>query len=256
MRHTGPYKFLPIALGFLGLLFGAGCYWVESHPIDSSLHLLYWGIFFVLQVMVGYFIGLLFQRLHLAAYTDALTKLWNRRYFYEYAGRALSGHTLGNTAFCLFMIDLDNFKCVNDTRGHQAGDELLIELAAKLRQHTRPSDITARMGGDEFALLLPSISFDTGIDIAERIRQAVENHLAAYGATVSIGVAYDKGVVSVDRLISTADQALYQAKVSRNLVMPQVSEVATTESPLPIMNCSVSTPSDSQIQSQSPQSKT
>ena len=256
MRHTGPYKFLPIALGFLGLLFGAGCYWVESHPIDSSLHLLYWVIFFVLQVMVGYFIGLLFQRLHLAAYTDALTKLWNRRYFYEYAGRALSGQSLGNTAFCLFMIDLDNFKCVNDTHGHQTGDALLIELAAILRQHTRPNDITARMGGDEFALLLPSISFGTGIDIAERIRQAVENHLAGYGATVSIGVAYDESVGSVDRLISIADQALYQAKGARNLVMPQVGEGATTESPLPIMNCSVSTPSDSQIQSQSPQSKT
>ena len=236
MRHTGPYQFLPIALGFLGLLFGAGCYWVESHPVDSSLHLLYWVIFFVLQVMVGYFIGLLFKRLHLAAYTDALTQLWNRRYFYEYAGRALSGPTLGNTAFCLLMIDLDNFKCVNDTRGHQAGDEVLIELATILKQHTRPADITARMGGDEFALLLPSISFGTGIDIAERIRQAVENRLAAYGATVSIGVAYNKDAVSVDRLISIADQALYQAKSSRNLVLPRTA----AESPASSMNCAVS----------------
>jgi len=256
MRHTGPYKLLPIALGFLGLLFGAGCYWVESHPVDSSLHLLYWVIFFVLQVMVGFFIGLLFQRLHLAAYTDALTKLWNRRYFYEYAARALAGAPVGNTTFCLFMVDLDNFKCVNDTRGHQAGDEVLIELAAILRQHTRPTDITARMGGDEFALLLPSISFGTGIDIAERIRQAAEKHLAAYGATVSIGVACNKDAVSVDRLISIADQALYQAKNSRNLVMPRVDGVAAAEPLVPIMNCPVSKPSDSRTQPQSPLPKT
>lgn len=256
MQRTGPYKFLPFALGFLGLLFGAGCYWVESHPVGSSMHLLYWVVFFVLQVMVGYFIGLLFQRLHLAAYTDALTQLWNRRYFYEYADRALSGHSIGNIAFCLFMIDLDNFKCVNDTRGHQVGDEVLKELAAILRQHTRPSDITARMGGDEFALLLPSVSFVAGIDIAERIRQAAETHLANYGSTVSIGVAYIKDATTVDRLILLADQALYQAKSSRNLVMPQAGEALALGSQPPIMNCPASTPSDSRTQPQSPPPKT
>jgi two-component system cell cycle response regulator len=221
MQQTGLYRYLPLILGFLGLLFGVGCYWIELHIVDTRTHILYLGFFFITQVVAGYLIGLLVQRLQRAAYTDPLTQLWNRRYFYEHTRYVLSGHSAVKTSFCMLMVDLDNLKCINDSRGHQVGDETLKELANILRKNTRPADTIARMGGDEFALFLPGTTMFNALSLAERIRQAVETQLSIDGSTVSIGVSCKNEADNVDRLISRADQALYRAKSSRNQVMPR-----------------------------------
>ena len=124
------------------------------------------------------------------------------------------------TAACsLIYLDLDNFKCINDTNGHQSGDEALRQLAAILRQNCRASDIIARLGGDEFAILLPATNLAAALAVAERIRLAAETQFSPYQATISAGVAASWPAASTDRLIALADQALYQAKNDKNRII-------------------------------------
>ena len=118
--------------------------------------------------------------------------------------------------FCLIIVDVDRFKSVNDTSGHQAGDNMLRELAAILNNEKRTTDILARYGGDEFAILLPETGIEGAFELAERMRNKVESSLKVNGQplTISCGVAEWQGLpdqTSSD-LLRCADAALYQAK--------------------------------------------
>jgi len=216
LKPASYYKLLPALFGVLGFLFGLGCYLAENGPLKSNNHFFYWSIFFTLQTAVGIVIGFLIKHLYYTAFTDGLTGLWNFRFFYENLRRQLTRPT----ASCsLIYLDLDNFKCINDTNGHQSGDEALRQLAAILRQHCRTTDIVARLGGDEFAILLPDASLDGALVVAERIRQEAEIQFAPYHATISAGVAVNWPEANADRLMSLADQALYRAKNGKNQVI-------------------------------------
>ena len=124
------------------------------------------------------------------------------------------------------MLDLDNFKRLNDAYGHITGDRVLASIASILLRQFRPSDILVRFGGDEFAVLLPNVSGDQAMVIAERARQAVSSYdLSADGddaplsVSVSIGVAELTEGQSLDALLCAADEAMYRAKRSgRNAV--------------------------------------
>jgi diguanylate cyclase (GGDEF)-like protein len=126
------------------------------------------------------------------------------------------------------MLDVDHFKQVNDTYGHQRGDQVLTAVASLLRQHLRQYDVAARFGGEEFALILPHTQLSQAMDVAERLRTAVESLSLADGLqdiklTVSLGGAAFPGgnVKSIDDLIREADDALYRAKrAGRNRVEP------------------------------------
>ncbi|TNG01058.1 MAG: EAL domain-containing protein [Gammaproteobacteria bacterium] len=161
---------------------------------------------------------------HLATY-DQLTRLVNRTEFEKRIANSLSSVSIGEVSNILCYLDLDQFKIVNDTSGHIAGDELLRQLSKVLISHVRDRDTVARLGGDEFGLLLEHCPIDKGIQIAESIRQAVEDFRFAWeGRIFKIGVSI--GVVlltaetgTVDGAMIAADQAcLIAKKEGRNRV--------------------------------------
>ncbi|NLI93300.1 MAG: GGDEF domain-containing protein [Peptococcaceae bacterium] len=172
----------------------------------------YWSILFLVQTSAGFIIGLLIKRLYYAAYTDGLTGLWNYSYFY----RAISSLHRSSGSCCLFCLDLDNFKHINDTQGHPAGDKVLCKVSDILRQNSRDVDIVARLGGDEFSLLLPNTSLEKALEVAGHIRQEVASQFRE--TTISIGIGVSCPEASADQLISLADQALYQAKNNKNRI--------------------------------------
>lgn len=151
---------------------------------------------------------------HLAR-TDALTNLHNYRAFHEHAERHLNLVKRNKTPLCLIMLDIDEFKSVNDKYGHVVGDFALIHVAALLKKNVRSSDICCRIGGEEFAIILPDTDAQGALDLSENICKVFE--LSPFNLdgsiipiTVSIGVS-DK-FVSVDELVRNADFALYKAK--------------------------------------------
>jgi diguanylate cyclase (GGDEF)-like protein len=150
-----------------------------------------------------------------AAFTDHLTGLANRRRFERQLEREVARTRRYGRPFCLLMLDIDHFKLVNDTYGHEAGDEALRRLANALQAGTRGIDTAARIGGEEFALVLPETDRVRGCEVAERLRQAIkETDIPAAGRiTVSIGLAECTGAYSdVRELFAAADAALYEAK--------------------------------------------
>lgn len=149
--------------------------------------------------------------------TDPLTEIANRRYFYIQAEQIFNRTQVPNTLAAI-MIDVDHFKQVNDRFGHAAGDAILRQLAGRLNQNLRPTDILARYGGEEFVILLPRTSSNEAKQIVERLWQAVSGKPFIFEhelipVTISIGVAeLGERVEDLDTLMRHADEALYQAK--------------------------------------------
>ncbi len=151
------------------------------------------------------------------ARTDPLTGLSNRRAFDDELHRRLAEWKRKKHTFCLVMIDIDHFKALNDEHGHPAGDQVLRSVAEVLENTLREMDMVARVGGEEFAAVLPSTNLPDGCRASERIRSAVDSHWFQFEqtdlrVTVSLGLA---GVDSEDDSISLfkrADEALYAAK--------------------------------------------
>jgi diguanylate cyclase (GGDEF)-like protein len=156
-------------------------------------------------------------QLSFQAFHDPLTGLVNRRRFVEQAEAALARRAAPGSLAALFL-DLDDFKTVNDSMGHAAGDELLVTVAERMRACVRSTDVTARLGGDEFGVLLfdvPNVSYARLV--AGRLLAALQEPLAIAGQQVevgaSIGIALDTVAMrTVDELLSDADVAMYQAK--------------------------------------------
>lgn len=151
------------------------------------------------------------------AITDVLTQLHNRRHFMERAEQNFARAERAGTPLGLLLADVDHFKQINDTRGHQAGDRVLQAVARAVREGVRLGDVVARWGGEEFVVLLPDADFVASMHVAEKLRQVVEElTLADAGARVTISVGVGgypaPGVDSLSTLIEVADQALYRAK--------------------------------------------
>jgi diguanylate cyclase (GGDEF)-like protein len=158
------------------------------------------------------------QRAKLLAETDDLTGLFNPRGFAIAANRMFGQAVRYERPASVLMIDSDNLKAVNDTHGHEAGNGLLRHLAAAIQAELRSTDVPARYGGDEFIVLLPETPPKGALDVAERIRTAIDAKPLDFGdkritATVSVGVAcFPDDGRSLDALAARADRALYQAK--------------------------------------------
>ncbi|HEX4408750.1 MAG TPA: diguanylate cyclase [Xanthobacteraceae bacterium] len=159
------------------------------------------------------------------ATTDGMTELYNRRHFLELAEAEWQRCQRSARPPSLLIFDIDQFKFINDTLGHDAGDRALIHIANLVRESRRPSDILARIGGDEFVLLLPETTTEQAGAIAERLREKVAQSRPsdlddALHITVSIGAATaTMSMAGIERLIKHADEALYAAKAAgRNCV--------------------------------------
>jgi diguanylate cyclase (GGDEF)-like protein len=150
-----------------------------------------------------------------AAFTDYLTGLANRRRFERQLEREVTRTQRYSHPFCLLVIDIDNFKSVNDTYGHEAGDEAIRYLGKALQAGTRGIDMGARLGGDEFAVILPETELSRGLEVAERLRVAVNAmHIPSVGKiTASFGLAgFPSGARDGRELLAAADAAMYEAK--------------------------------------------
>src|SRR3990170_1213606 len=160
-------------------------------------------------------------RLEDLSFKDALTDVYNRRYFMVRMEEEFKRHTRFVEPLALALVDLDHFKDVNDRFGHRTGDEALRDVARLLLKHSRSFSVVTRYGGDEFAIILVNTGRLGALTYGERIRAVVEQHAFGHGrVTVSLGVAClpDDGT-SADDLIATADRALYDAKrLGRNRV--------------------------------------
>jgi diguanylate cyclase (GGDEF)-like protein len=163
----------------------------------------------------------LYESLESLAFTDPLTKLPNRTLFHERLEQAIEDAKRDYKPFALFLMDLDRFKDINDTLGHQIGDKLLQQVAARLRSKLRDIDTVARMGGDEFAILLPAVSDKHATMAARMLLQAlrtpfrIEEQSLDTGASIGIALYPDHGV-DANILIQRADVAMYAAKNSNS----------------------------------------
>jgi two-component system cell cycle response regulator len=150
-----------------------------------------------------------------------LTGCINRRAFETRLKREWRQAKRRNSTLALLMIDIDHFKDINDSHGHAAGDVVLAEIGEIMRKTARETDTVARVGGDEFVVMLPDTAWQGAMTFAERLRRNVDEHkfaeegkVAMRAITISVGVALAKGSdpVTEEDLMQTADRSLYKAK--------------------------------------------
>ncbi|MHC8305548.1 GGDEF domain-containing protein [Pseudomonas sp. PB3P13] len=157
-----------------------------------------------------------------AAQTDELTGLKNRRAFFAEAYMLFNHCKINRVPLCAVMLDMDHFKQINDSYGHQAGDQVLRQMGVLVGQCFRESDITGRMGGEEFAVLLPDTSIDLATAIAEQLTRSISGLMTGpvHRITASLGVAaMEVNDIDLHSLLNNADRALYRAKArGRNQV--------------------------------------
>ncbi|MBN1944450.1 MAG: GGDEF domain-containing protein [Bradymonadales bacterium] len=228
-----PLYFLPVSLGSWGrrsvavvlLALLATALWFGSNYLAGLrfTHLSIWSVNAVAQCAAFTTVGLLISRLsrslwqeRLLARTDPLTQLLNARFFFEAASAELTRSSRYHHPLTLAFVDLDNFKAVNDQLGHQRGDDLLRRVATVMRLSLRNSDLVARMGGDEFALLLLETPPDKAQAALERLIEligAISEAPQGPKVTASIGAVVCHDTVGpLEDLIRRADILMYKAK--------------------------------------------
>jgi diguanylate cyclase (GGDEF)-like protein len=173
----------------------------------------------ILKFMTGENVELQYhEEIYRLMTVDGLTQVYNRRYFNEALEREFNRSNRYQRALSLIVFDIDFFKRVNDTHGHLAGDTLLRQIAAAVKNRLRREDIFARTGGEEFAILLPEIPLEGARVTAEKVRRIVEttrfkHEQQLIPCTVSLGVAAQRGdETEANALYKAADDCLYQAK--------------------------------------------
>lgn len=228
--------FVPAGLGFLSIKYFA---FGDTHGFGVYVVLVSW----IFIIMVG--ASAIFQerielkqqqavfQLEVANRTDPLTSLSNRRHFFEYANYELCRlNRNSDQHLYLMMLDIDHFKQINDTAGHSAGDKVLIAISNILSSSVRNTDIVARIGGEEFAILLTDTSSEDAMRVAEHIRQRVEQTRFEYlsdrksSVTISIGIAEATVQTPIEDVLREADTHLYFAKqAGRNKIFASHIEV-------------------------------
>jgi two-component system cell cycle response regulator len=174
-------------------------------------------IFIVIVVMVAQYKTN--KKMHLLSIKDSLTGVFNRRYIFEYLEEAIQGRDPDKFSTTVVLIDIDDFKVINDTYGHPVGDDVIRKIAQVGRDVFRQGDIFGRIGGEEFLCILPRTTVLEATKIAERFLALVSSSTMVEGQqdkiTVSIGIAtLSSQCQDINQLYINADQALYQAKDS------------------------------------------
>ena len=180
---------------------------------------MFWLILLLVNVCSGVLIGTLVKRLHQGANKDPLTGLYSRRCFYDRIDYEIEKMKRTKLPLSLAIIDIDNFKTINDTYGHLEGDMVLVELAEIFRTHAQSGNTVIRWGGEEFVMILPETGRNGALTFAERIRALVECSNCKYKIIVSIGITTVYQEHDVEKIMSIADRALYKAKENKNRVI-------------------------------------
>jgi diguanylate cyclase (GGDEF)-like protein len=175
--------------------------------------------FFIIAFYTKNLFNLYQQSYYQQANQDTLTKIHNRRYFNHMLSRMIREEV----PFCLIIIDIDNFKALNDTKGHHHGDYVLKVIALIQKECTRSYDVVTRFGGDEFAIIMPRLAKSACKIIAERIRNnvLVSPKLLSYpNISISVGIAsFPQDALVEEEILKKADEALYKAKnMGKNFV--------------------------------------
>ena len=158
------------------------------------------------------------EKLTLLATTDSLTDSFNRRHFFERAKQEVERSLRFSRSAVVIMMDIDDFKAINDTYGHGAGDEVIRQVASITKSNLREQDLFGRIGGEEFAIMAPESNLEDGLKLAERIRYSIEQTAVLFSnesfqVTVSVGItALVPTSTSIEQLLQLADKALYQSK--------------------------------------------
>ena len=194
------------------------CTFLVVEPEYSQIYLEE-GELFIPHLKLGTKRIMLFSELKEKARIDGLTGLFLKRFFTEKLYSEIERAKRYNTDFYIMMLDIDHFKNINDTYGHLIGDEVLKTTANTIISSVRHGDIVGRYGGEEFIVLLPTISQDNVLEIAERIRKSIKNivfkgNKKTFSITISIGISKYIKEMDIDTLIGNADSSLYQAKNS------------------------------------------
>jgi diguanylate cyclase (GGDEF)-like protein/PAS domain S-box-containing protein len=192
------------------------------------------------------------QSLQRLADHDPLTELWNRRRFEEDLQRQVGRCKRYGEQAALFLLDLDDFKQVNDTLGHKTGDDLLRAVAMAMRKRLRSTDALARLGGDEFAVLVANVTPEQAAVLAEELAETIRSNRVRVrgreiGATASIGVAFlDRSVESDESVLIAADVAMYQAKAAgrdrTSTRLPAATDPRTAVAGIRVLLCDESGP--------------
>ena len=225
------YGILTITLGMtlLSVLLSLGITWIVNQlmgggSLGEGLFIAILAPLIIAPLMSFQMLGLLHrldvaeQQLQLLSHTDELTQTYNRRYFMQYAEQEFKRSQRSNERFSVAILDLDNFKQINDGSGHLVGDQVLREVSRIFREHLRDADVFARYGGDEFIILLPQTNLEQVQVWAARIFEKLgEKPIQIEGLTAqphySMGIAvFEPDLRELDDLLKQADDALYRAK--------------------------------------------
>lgn len=155
------------------------------------------------------------KHIHQLVYTDNLTKTFNRRKFYQVVDKEIERYKRYETPFSIMIIDIDNFKEINDLYGHLSGDKILIQVADVIKSHIRENDYLFRWGGDEFIILFANADYEIDLSISKKIENLIENTSFTDSIPVSISTGIASYKNSLDTLIMTADQRMYHNKENK-----------------------------------------
>lgn len=247
-----PYRFtafIAVLFGLVhwlrGIVYGTGLDYTASLLQSSvwnllflSLGILVLPVFTMAAVMMVH--DKMMEQAIAAANRDFLTGAWSRRAFFEFAERELVRAKRTGRALSLLLFDVDYFKRINDAHGHAVGDRVLQEIVQRTEKEIRGMDCVARVGGEEFAVLLPEIGAPSALVVAERLRTVLaqppdDTHVRSVPCTVSIGVATRMEAESINELMRRADIALYAAKAGgRDMVVCAEQTSAMQPPPSPV----------------------
>lgn len=191
-------------------------YWAQQY-LSAEL---VWFVVAMIDAFFGFRCGLYIRNI----FKDELTGLYNRSFLTLFLNKVLLDMRVKKSSISLLMVDIDDFKQVNDTYGHLVGDIVLKQIGIILQKSIRKTDCVVRWGGEEFAVILPDTDKEGAAGIAERLRQGVEafdfnSSPVILKLTVSIGSVSLCDRVEPDDLVRQADKALYQAKQTKNIVV-------------------------------------
>ena len=212
-----------ISLALISALAAVVFYWIQRysyfHLPDIHYHIVAASV--ATAFLGGGVLGYVISRFHRMAIVDPLTKLWNKRYFNIRLAEELNRRQRTGSSLCIALIDIDDFKSINDQYGHAAGDEALINIANIFKRDTRNIDIVTRWGGDEFAILFPDTKLERGISIANRLKEDVLKCNRCHRATISVGVVMVDDQWDKNRVLVEVDKMLFKAKQVKNRVVAE-----------------------------------